>query len=393
MCQMRIMRSRSVHRRLSSDCARCGVCAHVFGLIDRRAVLSRSISGWKPYPTIDLKTEIETAVPIEVSMRFLPTVELRVTAWADCLAARPSSKHPATLPVLLLLLLLLHRFFLPTRTTVRLTIPSHLLRALRHAVVVQTPLLLPPRYAVLLLLSNTAASAQPLPFPFLRLICPSYIPCWTDPPSSSPFLQLLSVPLFCCPSLCLFSLFSPPCFNSLAACVCCSRREYVFLLCLLIQQHLRTSAPCLDNLFCVHCQLSCNSEASFLRHCESRRHRHMQLQAKSPPAPPTDGQSTTTRDETRLPAQVESLDRLPRTTALISYQRSSLTLDWRLSMPSSSFVICPGFPCNTASVYGRRRTSRIMLLCSSLYPTWYSRQLDVRARLLPVVIYLNAIPP
>ena len=84
-----------------------------------------------------------------------------------------------------------------------------------------------------------------------------------------------------------------------------------------IPSHRKRRAHALvDDLFCVHCQLSCNSEASFLRHCESRRHRHMQLQAKSPPAPPTDGQSTTTRDETRLPAQVESLDRLPRTTAL-----------------------------------------------------------------------------
>ena len=37
----------------------------------------------------------------------------------------------------------------------------------------------------------------------------------------------------------------------------------------------RRAHALVDDLFCTLCQVSCNSEASFIRHTESRRHRHM----------------------------------------------------------------------------------------------------------------------
>ena len=76
-----------------------------------------------------------------------------------------------------------------------------------------------------------------------------------------------------------------------------------------------------DDLFCTLCQVSCNSEASFTRHTESRRHRHM-LQTGATSSSPDGSSSSLDRG-----SPLEQFDRLPRTTA-VNQMASIFTTLW-----------------------------------------------------------------
>jgi hypothetical protein len=77
-----------------------------------------------------------------------------------------------------------------------------------------------------------------------------------------------------------------------------------------------------DDLFCAPCQVSCNSEASFIRHTESRRHRHVILHPRATSSTPFGSDSSPSPS-----GPIETFDRLPRTTA-VDQMASIITTLW-----------------------------------------------------------------